>query len=291
MGLNYAVITPVRDEESNLPRLSQSLAAQSLLPAEWVIVDTGSTDGTLDIAHELAAANTWITVSSTERLTENATRGAPIVRAFESGVAALQSAPDVVVKVDADTSMESDYFARLLHVFVENARVGIASGRAYEQNPAGEWTAREIAPGSAWGACRAYRWSCLVAVAPLEPAMGWDGIDQLKAELAGWTTLLISDLAFQHHRREGERDGSASAGWSAQGRGSYYMGYRFSYLLLRALYHARSEPAALAMIVGFLRAMLWRDVSCPNSDAKRLLREQQALRSVIRRRLLTTFPD
>ena len=45
-SLTYAVVTPARNEEANLRRLGAALAAQTLAPAEWVVVDDGSTDAT-----------------------------------------------------------------------------------------------------------------------------------------------------------------------------------------------------------------------------------------------------
>ena len=55
-------------------------------------------------------------------------RGAPIVRAFEQGLAELSCAHDVVVKLDADVSFEPDYFERLTAAFEEDERLGMASG-------------------------------------------------------------------------------------------------------------------------------------------------------------------
>ena len=43
--LTYAIITPARNERENLTRLAESVTAQRVLPACWVIVDDGSDDG------------------------------------------------------------------------------------------------------------------------------------------------------------------------------------------------------------------------------------------------------
>jgi GT2 family glycosyltransferase len=43
-GRDFGIISPVRDEAENLPRLAGCLASQTLLPSVWVIVDNGSTD-------------------------------------------------------------------------------------------------------------------------------------------------------------------------------------------------------------------------------------------------------
>ena len=42
------VVLPVRNEADTLPRLLADLAAQSLLPAEVIVIDDASEDGTLD---------------------------------------------------------------------------------------------------------------------------------------------------------------------------------------------------------------------------------------------------
>ena len=42
--------------------------------------------------------------------------------------------------------------------------------------------------------------------------MGWDGVDEVMAELRGYRTVGFHDLGFRHHRKVGERDGWLSAG-------------------------------------------------------------------------------
>jgi 4,4'-diaponeurosporenoate glycosyltransferase len=50
-----SVIIPARNEAHNLPRLLDSLAAQSVRPAEILVVDDGSTDRSAALARELGA--------------------------------------------------------------------------------------------------------------------------------------------------------------------------------------------------------------------------------------------
>ena len=85
-------------------------------------------------------------------------------------------------------------------------------------------------------------------------ALAWDGIDEMRANAAGWRTGVILDLPFRHYRPEGVRDGSARRARMAQGSAAHYFGYRPTYLVLRSLHHARREPAALAMIWGYAAA-------------------------------------
>jgi len=278
LGLSYTVVTPVRNELENLGRLAGCLAAQTARPEAWVVVDTGSTDGTPALAASLAREHAWIQLVA-GRPRANLARGGPIVEALQTGLAALERVPDVVVKLDADVSFEPDYFERVLGQFAADPALGIASGTCYERR-GGVWRQRHVTGTTVWGACRAYRSSCLRELQPLEVRMGWDGIDEAKANVRGWRTRTFTDLPFRHHRVEGERDGSAVRARLAQGRAARYMGYRPWYLALRALHHARREPAALAMIGGFAAAIVARDPRCADPLVRAYVRRQQRFGSL-----------
>jgi glycosyltransferase involved in cell wall biosynthesis len=282
MKLTYAIITPARDEEDNLRRLGACLARQTILPEAWVVVENGSSDGTSEVVLEFAHRNPWTHLCTMEAVAAPQ-RGAPIVRAFHRGLEALGDVPDIVVNVDADISMESDYFERLLQEFERDPRLGIASGGGHEQDANGVWRLRRLAPEQAWGASRAYRRECLVDVLPLAETIGWDGIDQVKASARGWKTGAIVSIPFKHHRFEGEREGAPRKGWAAQGRASHYMGYRFSYLLLRAAHHARRDRAALALVQGYVGSALRFAPRYPDEAFRSRLRSQQRLRAVVPR--------
>ena len=138
VSATYALISPVRDENENLERLAASVSAQTTLPEAWLIVDNGSRDGTLELAQELAVEHPWIRVLSVPG-DATARPGQPIVRAFHAGVAALEHLPDVIVKLDADVSMEPDHFAHLLDEFSADPTLGIAGGLCLECVD-GKWT-------------------------------------------------------------------------------------------------------------------------------------------------------
>jgi glycosyltransferase involved in cell wall biosynthesis len=274
--LRYTVITPARDEAENIPRLAESLLAQSVLPEKWLVVDNGSQDGTREIVESQHATSPWIQLLVTEG-EHSAVRGRPIVRALHRALDELPDPPDVVVNVDADISFDRDFFERLLAAFEHDSTLGIASGTCYELEADG-WRERHVTGSTVWGATRAYRWQCLQQVLPLEERLGWDGIDEFKANALGWSTETLKDLPFRHHRREGERDGGQFRARAAQGRSAWYMGYRPWYLVLRALHNARRDRAALGLVWGYAAAALSREARMSDPAARAYLRRQQSLR-------------
>ncbi len=278
--LAYALVTPARDEAENLGRLAASLEAQTVLPAEWVIVENGSTDATVEVASALAVEHYWIRLVRREEPAE-AVRGGAIVRSFEAGVAALSDPVDIVVNLDADVTFAPDYFERLLDHFDANPALGIASGSAFELVN-GEWTQRFTTRATVWGATRAYRRDCLADVSPLEQRLGWDGIDELCAIVRGWETATFLDLPFHHHRRVGARDPHARATWIAEGRLAHYMRYRPGYLTARSFYCAfrDRQPAALGMLWGYGASAVQREPRWDDDEAAAYLRSLQRARAL-----------
>ncbi len=275
-SLTYAAVTPVRDESENLERLAACMTAQTVVPECWIIVDNGSSDDTPVVARRLAESHSWIEVT-TAAPDDIARPGAPIVRAFNAGVARLAGAiPDVVVKLDADVSMSDDHFERVLDAFAADPKLGIAGGACLELQD-GEWRETYVTGDHVRGAARCYRRECLEAVSPLVERLGWDGIDELKASTLGWKTRLLRDVPFHHHRRVGERDGASTTRWRRQGEGAYFMGYRFNYLVLRSLHHARKHPSALAMIQGYVSSAVRRAPRYEDAAVRAYLRDQQRL--------------
>ncbi len=277
------MVTPARDEAANLPRLASCLAAQTRPPTTWVIIENGSSDGTLELARDLAAEHAWVQVISLPG-TSSADRGAPVVRALNAGIAALTEPPEVFVNVDADISMEPDYFERLLAKFRADPSLGIASGSAYELRR-GTWEQRYVTGSTVWGASRAYRWECLHDVLPFEERVAWDGVDEFKANARGWRTVAFEELPFHHHRREGERDGTPWRARRNQGQAAHYLGYRPWYLVLRALWHTRREAAALGLIFGYAQAAWRQEPTNSDAQARAYLRGQQSIRKLPQRLL------
>lgn len=60
----YALITPVRDEEKYVGAMIDSILAQHVPPAKWIIADDGSTDSTATIVASYAQRYGFIRFSA-----------------------------------------------------------------------------------------------------------------------------------------------------------------------------------------------------------------------------------
>ena len=107
MGSTLTIIIPARNEEHNLPVLLRSINAQSVRPAEVIVVDDGSTDRTAGIARELGA-----TVITSQPLPEG-WRGK--TWACHQGAQAARG--ELLLFLDADTWFEADGLSKILAAY------------------------------------------------------------------------------------------------------------------------------------------------------------------------------
>jgi poly-beta-1,6-N-acetyl-D-glucosamine synthase len=278
--VNYAIVTPVKDEGERLGLAIESVLAQTLRPARWVIVDDGSRDGSRELAEEYARAHPWIRVVPMGAPSARA-RGGRVVRAFERGRAELEREPhDFVVKLDGDIELPPNYFANVAETFARDPRAGIVGGRVLVPARRG-WAPERVGRHTVHGAIKAYRVACLEDFGGLRASMGWDGIDEYAAKARGWKVIPLPGLEVRHHARRG----SKQRWWRArleEGRGARYMGYLPSFLLARACYRMMVERppllGGLGLLLGWTLATLGRTAVVDDPVAVAALRAEQRQR-------------
>src|SRR3954451_16945768 len=106
----YVIITPARDEEAHIEKTILSVAQQTILPGQWIIVDDGSSYNTPTLIDRYAETYPWITpVHRANRGFRQA--GGGVVAAFYDGYRHVASPDwDFIVKLDADLSVAPNYF-------------------------------------------------------------------------------------------------------------------------------------------------------------------------------------
>ncbi|MGE3164616.1 MAG: glycosyltransferase family 2 protein [Planctomycetota bacterium] len=279
----YVVITPARDEEDNLPNTIASLAGQTVRPTEWVIVDDGSTDRTGQIADEAAAKYPWI------RVLHRANRGfrkagGGVMEAVYQGYDALVSRDwQFLVKLDGDLYFEPDYFERCFAEFAKDARLGVGGGVIYHVFD-GREEVEKHPMFHVRGATKIYRRECWNDIEPLIIAPGWDTMDEVKANMTGWTSRSFPDIRLRQYRFTGDADGQFKT-FIKNGRANYITGYHPLFMLVKCVTRIFRKPygvAAVGLFYGFFSSY-FRDVQQIEDRALiRYLRRQQLRRLFLR---------
>jgi poly-beta-1,6-N-acetyl-D-glucosamine synthase len=279
----YVVITPVRDEEQHIRYTLNCMVRQTILPAEWIIVNDGSTDDTGRIIDEHASQYPWIRVVHRQNRGFRKPGGG-VVEAFNEGYRTLQTSDwEFIVKFDGDLSFEPDYFECCLRNFGNDPKLGVGGGiicyvvdnvKTFEEGPA--FHVR--------GATKIYRRNCWEAVGGFWPAPGWDTFDEVRANSLGWSTLTFKDLHLIHHRHTGTADGF----WKPlvkYGRANYICGYHPLFMLSKCIARLVRKPyiiGSIGLMYGFVSAYL---TSIPQVDDRATityLRRQQISRLLYR---------
>ncbi len=198
----YVIVSPVKDEGPYIRRTLESVAAQTARPAQWLLVDDGSSDDTPAIIREFAGRFPWIRLAGTERGGKRMTGIAEVV-AFNQGYRQIRDLDfHFIVKLDGDLVLEKDYFERLLARFGDDERLGIASG-VYLENGRDGWQPVPMPDYHAAGASKVIRKKCFEEIGGFVEARGWDTVDEIRARFRGWNTRHFPELSFYHLRGEG----------------------------------------------------------------------------------------
>lgn len=232
-----------------------SVAAQSVPPALWVVVDDGSTDGTAAILSEYAEKLPYLRVVTRSNRGQRAV-GPGVIEAFYAGLDAVDlEAVDYVCKLDLDLVLPPRYFEGLMDRMQANPRLGTTSGKPYFVHAASGSLVPEVCGDEmSVGATKFYRVPCFREIGGFVREVMWDGIDCHRCRMLGWIAESVDDasLRFVHLRPMGSSQQGIWTGRVRSGYGQYFMGTAPVYLLASAVYRLPKHPA----IVGSL-AMLW----------------------------------
>jgi glycosyltransferase involved in cell wall biosynthesis len=117
LTLPASLIMTVRNEAASLPGLFESILGQTALPAEVVIVDGGSTDGTQDVVRRYAAQ---LPLRLIEKPGANISEG--------RNTAIEHAGCDIIAATDAGVRLEPAWLETLVMPLVEDPTLDVVSG-------------------------------------------------------------------------------------------------------------------------------------------------------------------
>ena len=260
MNLNYLLISPCRDEADYMRQTLDSVIAQSVRPARWVIVDDGSTDESPRILAEYAKRHDWIQIV-TRRDRGRRSVGPGVIEAFYAGYETIRPIEyTYLCKLDLDLRLPPRYFEILMQRMTANPRIATCSGKAYiEQH--GDLVFEGHGDETSLGMTKFYRVSCFREIGGFVREVMWDGIDCHCCRMKGWIACSWDepDLRFTHLRPEGSSQRSVYAGRMRHGYGQYFMGTGLLYMCASAIFRMAEKPyvlGGLATLWGWIRSAL-----------------------------------
>jgi biofilm PGA synthesis N-glycosyltransferase PgaC len=259
---NYVIISPCRNEAKYVKNTLDSVVAQSVLPALWVIVDDGSTDETPTILAEYASKYPFIRIVTRENRGHRSV-GPGVIEAFYEGLDTLELKQfDYLCKLDLDLIMPLRYFETLIAKMNSNPRLGNCSGKPYFIDKAsGSFVSEGCGDENAIGASKFYRRECFEEIGGFVRQVMWDGIDGHRCRQLGWIAMSWdeSDIRFTHLRPMGSSQKSIVTGRIRHGFGQFFMGTGVFYMLVSGAYRMTKRPfviGGLAMMWGYLKSWL-----------------------------------
>ena len=253
MNRRYVLISPCRNEAAYMRQTLDSVVAQSVRPAKWVVVDDGSTDDTSAILAEYQQQYSWIEVITRKDRGHRAV-GPGVIEAFYEGYEAINPNQFAYFcKLDLDLRLPPRYFEILIQRMEADPRLGTCSGKSYIEEH-GRLIDELKGDETSLGMTKFYRIECFKEIGGFVREVMWDGIDCHRCRMLGWSASSWNepDLRFVHLRPMGTSQQGVFTGRMRHGSGQYYMGTGFVYMVASAVYRMREKPYVLGGL-----AILW----------------------------------
>ncbi|MEO0185331.1 MAG: glycosyltransferase family 2 protein [candidate division WOR-3 bacterium] len=249
----YILITPLKNEIKFLPEVLNCVTNQTILPALWIFVDDGSTDGSYELLQEWTRKVSWIKIIRLEgkKKREIGFHYSEVVaEGFEFFKKVWYDSFDYIGILDADIVLANDYFERLIKKFEEDKNLGIASGivlckvnnkTIWEKEPP-EWPC---------GAARLWTRKCFEET-------GWrltrapDSVSTALAMRLGYNTRNFQDLKITHLRPTWSGSGFWY-GFIDIGKSRHYLGYDPMFIIFASLKYTFDYPhiGTIPFLIGY----------------------------------------
>ena len=202
--MKVCVIIPVFNEQDFIKKSVESLIDQTIKPAEVIYVNDNSTDNSKNIIKNLIGKCEWIRVIDHKSFQEHVP-GSKVIEAFNFGLKNLETQFDIICKFDGDIILPKNYIEKIIEIFNEKEKVGIAGGNLYVQKN-GKWIYENIAAKThVRGPIKAYRAECFNDINALKSSIGWDTVDVLLAQKKGWLIYTDKNLIVKHLKPTGQK--------------------------------------------------------------------------------------
>jgi hypothetical protein len=272
--LSLLLITPARNEAKNLPRLIDTMVRQTYHPAQWLIVNDGSTDETESIVRPHLERHPWMQLLNLPKTRERSF--AAKATCFMEGYRSARRDTDIVGNLDADVSFDADYLEFLVNRFAEDPKLGVA-GTPFREP--GYDSTKDSFEGEAHvpGGCQLFRRECFEHIGGYKPSrIGVDWVAVTTARSLGWRTRSFREKSFEHHRPLGTAGRGKLGAAFFYGEKDYILGWHPLYEVARIGFQTLRDPLVGSCIAaGYLSALVRRPPRAVGPELMRFHRAEQ----------------
>ena len=247
--MKVCIIIPVFNEQDFIKKSVESLIDQTIKPAEVIYVNDSSTDNSRNIIKNLTGKYEWIRVIDHKSVQEHVP-GSKVIEAFNFGLKNLETQFDIICKFDGDIILPKNYIEKIIGIFHEKEKVGIAGGNLYILKNR-KWIYENIAAKThVRGPIKAYRAECFNDINALKSSIGWDTVDVLLAQKKGWLVYTDKDLIVKHLKPTGKKYSLNSK--MLQGESLYKMRFGFILSILSLLKSSLNNYSISRLFFGLM---------------------------------------
>lgn len=279
----YVLVSACRNEEAYTGGLIKTVAAQTLKPYRWIIVDDNSTDETGAVARARGKDLQFLQVA---KMSEDRPRS------FASKVFALQYGYRYVRNLqfqfigflDADILLQEDYYELVIRAFEEDPSLGLAGGVVLDRIDGRMENSRKGSESHhVAGGVQMFRRRCFDHIGGYLPIRGGceDTVAEVMAMMQGWKVQTLPGISAIHLRPEGFVRRNPLREGMLWGSKFYRIGYHPVYYMGQCLRRLGNRPIlaeSLFSILGFVIACLRAEPRPVSEDFVRFLRKTQVRR-------------
>lgn len=227
---NIALVTPLKDEITNIDKYIASIEKQTVKIKYLIIVENDSTDGSKEYLEKISSVKNVenfkvINMTFSDKSYDLGFKYSAIVTNGFDYLKTLAdyNCLDFIGILDCDCFPEEEYYEKLINFFNTDAKIGIASGLVYTEEGILQMASKDFVRGN----CRVWRKACLNETGfPNEPSP--DSISVAMAHIKGWKTKTLK-TAKAYAREVNTR----MPNYKNQGKRIHYRGHSLFYAFLK----------------------------------------------------------
>ena len=269
---NIALVTPLKDEKSNIDKFLKTLDSQTVPIKCLIIIENDSTDGSKEYLNKITSIKNVEYFKVININFEDTTYrvGKKYATIIDTGFQYLKTTSyyntlDYIGILDCDVFPEKDYYLKLTRFLKSNPKIGISSGLIYTQE------GKLHIANQNWvrGGCRLWKKECLDEAGYII-AYTADTVSVALAHLKGWKTETFKSAKVVSREVNVRITNSRNKGFHA-----YYRGHTLLYVFLKAVYLILAKAKVkmgYEFLAGYIDSMVNKKTRIENKRVRKYFR-------------------